>query len=73
MDLAGFHVFAGSQNLNADVVARPSARPSTLFSAADAMPSPVEYINLGGRFGIPYFEKDRPLDLTVVGVTLPKC
>ena len=24
---------------------------------------PVRYLNLGGGFGIPYFEKDQPLDL----------
>ena len=26
-------------------------------------PAPVRYLNLGGGFGIPYFEKDEPLDL----------
>ncbi len=71
MDLAGFHVFAGSQNLNADVVAEAQRKTIDLvLRLADAMPSPVEYINLGGGFGIPYFEKDRPLDLTVVGANL---
>ena len=31
------------------------------------MPSPVQYLNLGGGFGIPYFEKDAPLDLAPIG------
>jgi diaminopimelate decarboxylase len=71
MDIAGFHVFAGSQNLNADVVAEAHRKTIDLvLRLAKTMPSPVEYLNLGGGFGIPYFEKDRPLDLTVVGANL---
>ena len=34
------------------------------------MPSPVQYLNLGGGFGIPYFEKDAPLDLAPIGADL---
>ena len=30
----------------------------------------MRYINLGGGFGIPYFEKDQPLDLAAVGENL---
>jgi diaminopimelate decarboxylase len=71
MDVAGFHVFAGSQNLNADVLAEAQRKTADLvLRLAEAMPSPVEYLNLGGGFGIPYFEKDRPLDLTSVGANL---
>ena len=32
----------------------------------------MRYINLGGGFGIPYFEKDQPLDLSAVGENLAK-
>jgi diaminopimelate decarboxylase len=32
--------------------------------------SPVRYLNLGGGFGIPYHEKDQPLDLQRVGQNL---
>jgi diaminopimelate decarboxylase len=71
IDVAGFHVFAGSQNLNADVLADAQRQTIDLvLRLANAMPAPIEYINLGGGFGIPYFEKDRPLDLTAVGVNL---
>ncbi len=71
MDVAGFHVFAGSQNLNADVLAEAQRKTIDLvLRLAETMPSPVEYLNLGGGFGIPYFEKDRPLDLTAVGANL---
>ena len=30
----------------------------------EACPTPLRYLNLGGGFGIPYFERDQPLDLT---------
>jgi diaminopimelate decarboxylase len=71
IELAGFHVFAGSQNLNGDVVADAQRKTIDLIiRLAKDMPSPVEYINLGGGFGIPYFEKDSPLNLTAVGANL---
>ena len=31
------------------------------------MPGPVRYLNLGGGFGIPYFDQDQPLDLAPIG------
>ena len=31
---------------------------------------PIRYLNLGGGFGIPYFERDRPLDLEAIGANL---
>lgn len=71
MDVAGFHVFAGSQNLHADILAEAQRKTVDLvLRLTETMPSPVEYLNLGGGFGIPYFEKDRPLDLTSVGANL---
>ena len=70
--LAGFHVFAGSQNLQRrDPRARRSARPSSSScDLADKCPGPVTYLNLGGGFGIPYFDSDQPLDLAAVGENL---
>jgi diaminopimelate decarboxylase len=71
IDLAGFHLFAGSQNLNADVLAEAQCKTvDLLLELAEAMPSAAQYFNLGGGFGIPYFDKDQPLDLTRVGANL---
>jgi len=67
----GFHLFAGSQNLRADILAEAQiATVSLLLALADKAPSSPTYLNLGGGFGIPYFEKDRPLDLARVGENL---
>jgi diaminopimelate decarboxylase len=71
VDFIGFHVFAGSQNLNADLLCEAQRQTVDLImSLADRLPSPIRYVNLGGGFGIPYFEKDAPLDLGAIGTNL---
>jgi len=71
VNVLGFHVFAGSQNLNAEIIAEAQRRTVDLVSGlAEHLPSPVHYLNLGGGFGIPYVEKDRPLDLDAVAANL---
>ena len=67
----GFHVFAGSQNLHADILCEALCKNvALLLKLAGECPWPVRYLNLGGGFGIPYFDKDRPLDLSPIGESL---
>jgi diaminopimelate decarboxylase len=71
LGLEGFHVFAGSQNLRAEILVEAQRRTVELLLAlADKAVDPVRYLNLGGGFGIPYFPQDEPLDLSVVGDNL---
>jgi diaminopimelate decarboxylase len=71
VDLLGFHVFAGSQNLQAEILCEAQRRTVDLvLQLAQHCRQPVRYVNLGGGFGIPYFEKDEPLDLAAVGDNL---
>jgi diaminopimelate decarboxylase len=71
VDVAGFHVFAGSQNLQAEIIAEGQRRTVDLVAGlAEALEVPPRYVNLGGGFGIPYVAKDRPLDLDAVGAAL---
>lgn len=71
LEILGFHIFAGSQNLNADIIAESQRRTVDLVSElTQYLPTPVRYLNLGGGFGIPYTEKDRPLDLDAVAAGL---
>lgn len=71
LEFHGFHIFAGSQNLNAEIVCEAQRKTVELARRlADASPLPVRYLNLGGGFGIPYFEKDAPLDLDAIGANL---
>jgi diaminopimelate decarboxylase len=71
VDLLGFHVFAGSQNLQAEILCEAQRRTVDLvLQLAQHCRQPVRSVNLGGGFGIPYFAKDEPIDLAAVGDNL---
>jgi diaminopimelate decarboxylase len=71
LDFLGLHIFAGSQNLRADILCETQRRTVELALAlAEDSPLPVHYLNLGGGFGIPYGERDERLDLTAIGINL---
>ena len=71
LDFAGFHIFAGSQNLRADILQTAQERIIDLAIKLSAhAPKPVRHLNIGGGFGIPYFPKDVPLDLAPIGENL---
>lgn len=71
LDLLGFHVFAGSQNLRAESLIEAQRHTVDLvLRLAEDAGSPLRYVNLGGGFGIPYTAKDQPLDLAAVGANL---
>ena len=73
LDFQGFHIFAGSQNLHADILCEAQDKTVELMlELAERSPLPVSYLNLGGGFGIPYFDKDRPLDLAPLGENLAR-
>lgn len=68
VECLGFHVFAGSQNLRAGILADAQRKIAELaIRLAGSAPAPIRYLNLGGGFGIPYFDKDVPLDLPLIG------
>ena len=71
VDLLGFHVFAGSQNLHTEIIRDAQVKTVDLLLAlAEEAGSAVSYLNLGGGLGIPYYENDDPLDLHAVGANL---
>lgn len=71
LEFMGFHIFAGSQNLNAEILCDAQRKTVDLvLRLAEEAPEPVRYLNIGGGFGIPYFERDEPLDLPAVGQNL---
>jgi len=71
LELLGFHIFGGSQNLDAAILcdAQRKTVDLALRLARDA-PAPVRYLNIGGGFGIPYFEGARTLNLPAIGHNL---
>lgn len=71
VELLGFQVFSGSQNLSAEALVEcQQATVELAVSLAPRLPHGLRYLNLGGGFGIPYFAGERPLDLAQVGEAL---
>lgn len=67
----GFHIFAGSQALDAAAIAETQAQTLTLAARlSERIGAALPHCNLGGGFGIPYFPGDVPLDLEAVGAAL---
>ncbi|MBV1917460.1 MAG: pyridoxal-dependent decarboxylase, exosortase A system-associated [Sphingomonadaceae bacterium] len=67
----GFHIFAGSQALDADAIADTQAQTLALAARlARESDAPLPHCNLGGGFGIPYFPGDEPVDIATVGQKL---
>ena len=67
----GFHIYPGSQNLRALVIAESLRRSFDLaLRLALEAPAPVRYINLGGGWGIPYFPGECVLDIEPIAVML---
>ena len=67
----GFHIFAGSQALDAEAIIHTQAQTLDLAArlageAGVALP----HCNLGGGFGIPYFANDLPVDIGRIGEAL---
>lgn len=70
-EFRGFHIFAGSQSLDADAIIEAQAATIGLAArlAEEAGAEPPR-LNLGGGFGIPYFAGDVPLDVERIGAAL---
>ena len=65
--LRGLHMFAGTQILDADTLVGQWRHAVTLAARlAERAGVAVETVDLGGGLGIPYFPRERPLDLARV-------
>lgn len=71
--LAGLHVFSGSQSLRADAIADAQLRTYELcLSLLRGWGMPVDWLNLGGGFGVPYFPGENELDLGPIAENLSR-
>lgn len=74
----GFHIFSGSQNLRPEsLIEAQDATFELAYRLAGSAPGPIELLNIGGGFGIPYFPGEQRLDLVPVSdnlaLRLPEC
>jgi diaminopimelate decarboxylase len=71
LDIRGFHIFSGSQNLRAEAIVETQARTVELAEKlAPHLPDGLRWLNIGGGLGVPYFPGDKPLDLAAVATAL---
>ncbi len=71
LDFEGFHIFCGSQNLNAAAIQEAQEKTLELgLSLAEHAPRPIRMLNIGGGFGIPYFPGEKALDFISVSKNL---
>lgn len=67
----GFHLFAGSQNLRQESICEAQQKSYALaVRLAQYATQPLQSLNLGGGFGIPYFPGEKRLDLKPIGDNL---
>ena len=67
----GFHIFSGSQNLNADSIIDAHNKTFELaYRLTDHAPTPPKLLNIGGGLGIPYFPGDTKIDLQPIAKNL---
>ena len=67
LNFEGFHIFCGSQNLNATAIQEAQEKTIQLgLSLAKQASCSIRLLNIGGGFGIPYFPGDKELDLKSV-------
>ena len=71
VDWRGFHIYSGSQALDADALIESQANVLALAArlGEDAGVA-VPHLNMGGGFGIPYFDRDSALDIAAIGAAL---
>lgn len=68
LEFCGIHIYWGSQCLSVAAVEEAQRTAVDLIERlAPVFPRAPELLNLGGGFGIPYFERDEALDLAAVG------
>jgi diaminopimelate decarboxylase len=70
-DWFGFHIFAGSQALDAAAIAETQANTIALAAdLAEQAGAAPHHVNIGGGLGIPYFPGEKPVDLALISEKL---
>jgi len=73
VDFRGFHIFSGSQSLRAEsLIEAQDATFELAYRLAQGSTLPVETLNIGGGFGVPYFPGDKPLELGAISDNLQR-
>lgn len=72
-EFRGFHIFAGSQALDADaIIETQSATVALARQLTDDAGIEPPLVNIGGGLGVPYFAGDNAVDIVSIGDALSK-
>lgn len=70
IEIVGFHAYLGTRILDADTIAENTQRLLTLYGdLATALNISLEMVDIGGGFGVPYYEKEvglAPIEIALV-------
>jgi diaminopimelate decarboxylase len=73
LQFEGFHLFPGSQSLNAEAICEALQKSFNLaVRLADYAPGKVGVLNLGGGLGVPYFAGEQRLELRPIADQLER-
>ncbi|OED42819.1 pyridoxal-dependent decarboxylase, exosortase A system-associated [Endozoicomonas sp. (ex Bugula neritina AB1)] len=73
VDLQGFHIFSGSQNLKPEALIDSHNKTFELATRLTEMsPTKVQHINIGGGLGIPYFPGEQALNIAPIADNLSR-
>jgi len=73
LDFRGFHIFCGSQNLRQEAIIEAQTNTFELAARlAESAPGPLQWLNIGGGLGVPYFPGDKRLELAPIGDNLAR-
>jgi len=68
LDFHGLHVFSGSQCLDAEAIMEAQSHTVELaLRLSEYLPQPLRLLNMGGGFGVPYFQGQTALDPRPIG------
>ena len=71
LDVAGLHIYAGSQNLDARSIIEANRLTFELAVALiESCSLSLRTLNIGGGYGIPYFAGEEPVDLAEIGTVI---
>lgn len=71
VNLRGFHIFAGSQNLKEEAIIETHQKTFALAqSLIELSPTKLDYVNIGGGLGIPYFPGEKRISITPISENL---
>ena len=71
LEFMGFHIFSGSQNLRPEAIIEAQTKTFQLaFRLAQDAPSPVQWLNIGGGLGVPYFPGEQRIGLADIAANL---